>query len=73
MSGPVTVRVRFSDKSSAPVHAVAVGGPAATLVAAGRAGKVHLTFRLPAAAADQTMSVSVARSFKDVVLGQPPR
>jgi hypothetical protein len=71
--GPVTVCVHFSDKPTAPVHAVTVAGPAATLVATGRPGKVRLTFRLPAAAAEQTMDVVVAKSFKDVVLGESPR
>ena len=71
--GPVTVRVHVSDKPTAPVHAVTVAGPAATLVATGRPGKVRLTFRLPSAPAEQTMDVVVAKSFRDVVLGESPR
>jgi hypothetical protein len=71
--GPVTVRVHAGDKPTTPVHAVTVGGPAATVVATGHPGRFHLTFRLPAAAAEQAMDVVVAKSFKDVVLGGPPR
>ena len=71
--GPVTVRARVSDKPTAPMHAVTVAGPSATLVATGRPGKVRLTFRLPTAPAEQTMDVVVAKSFKDVVLGKSPR
>jgi hypothetical protein len=71
--GPVTVRVQGGDKPTAPVHAVTVAGPGATFVATSRPGKVRLTFRLPAAPAEQTMDVVVGKSFKDVVLGESPR